>query len=149
MRLTPVEIENMVFTRKKFGGLDESSVRDFLSRVAREQEELVRDYKRVREELHTIREQAKEGASLESALKDALVTAQKTTGQIRQHAQKESQLLLKESEMKAETLLDDARMELKGLTDEIRNYKNLKRKLKTDMKMLLQSYMDLLVPDAR
>ena len=147
MRLTPLEIENMVFPKRKFGGVDEVAVREFLTRVAREQEEFSKDYKRTREELHEIRERFGEQASLETALKDALTTANQASGQIRKSAEKESVLILKESELKAENMLDDARLELKGLTDEIRNFKTVKRRLKSELRVLLQSYMDLLEED--
>ncbi|MBT3785349.1 DivIVA domain-containing protein [bacterium] len=147
MRLTPLEIENMVFPKRKFGGVDEVAVREFLTRVAREQEEFSRDYKRAREELREIRERFGEQASLETALKDALTTANQASGQIRKSAEKESILLLKESELKAENMLDDARLELKGLTDEIRNFKTVKRRLKSELRVILQSYMELLEED--
>ena len=147
MRLTPLEIENMVFPKRKFGGVDEVAVREFLTRVAREQEEFSRDYKRDREELREIRERFGEQASLETALKDALTTANQASGQIRKSAEKESILLLKESELKAENMLDDARLELKGLTDEIRNFKTVKRRLKSELRVILQSYMELLEED--
>ena len=45
-------------------------------------------------------------------------------------------------------MLDDARLELKALTDDIRNYKTIKRKLKTDLQILIQSYSDLLNEDS-
>ena len=149
MRLTPLEIENMVFPKKKFGGVDETAVREFLTRVAREQADLTRDYKKTLEELKEIRERVGENANLETALKDALSSAQQASGQIRKSAEKESMLLLKESELKAENMLDEARLELKGITDEIRNYKNVKRKLKSELRVLLQGYMDLLDEDSK
>ena len=95
-----------------------------------------------------VRDKLGENASLEHALKDALLSAQKATGQIRHQAQRESVLMLKESELKAEKMLDDARLELKALTDDIRNYKTIKRKLKTDLQILIQSYSDLLSEDS-
>jgi len=149
MRLTPIEIENMIFPKKKFGGVDEVAVREFLSRVAKEQEELTRDYRRTQEELKEIRERMGDHASLETALKDALSSAQKASGQIRKSAEQERVLLLKESEIKAENMLDDARLELKSITDEIRSLKKVKRKLKSEMRIFLQSYMDLLEEDSK
>lgn len=149
MRLTPLEIENMVFPRRKFGGVDEVAVREFLSRVAREQEDLNREYRRTQEELKEIRDRIGDHANLEAALKDALTSAQKASGQIRKSAEQERVLLLKESEIKAENMLDDARLELKTITDEIRGLKQVKRKLRSEMKILLQGYMDLLEEESK
>ena len=148
IRLKPIDIQNMVFPKKKFGGLDESAVKDFLNTVTRDYESLERDYRKASEELKLVRDKLGENASLEHALKDALLSAQKATGQIRHQAQRESVLMLKESELKAEKMLDDARLELKALTDDIRNYKTIKRKLKTDLQILIQSYSDLLSEDS-
>ena len=147
IRLKPVDIENMMFPKKKFGGLDEGAVKEFLKTVTRDYEALERDYRKASEELKLVREKLGENASLEHALKDALLSAQKATGQIRHQAQRESVLMLKESELKAEKMLDDARLELKALTDDIRNYKVIKRKLRTDLQILIQSYSDLLNED--
>lgn len=149
MRLTPIEIQNMSFSRKTLGGLDEAQVRDFQVRVARDMEDVNRELREVREELNQLRERITEGSNLETALKDALASAQKTTGMIKKNAEKESLLILKESEIRAEKMLDDARAELKTLTDEIRGYKNLKRKFKGEVKSLIQSYMDLLADDEK
>lgn len=149
MRLTPLEIQNVNFPRKAIGGCDESAVRDFLGKVAREIEELNRENREFKEEIHQLRERLSEGSNLENALKDAIINAQKTTGMIKKNAEKESLLLLKESEIKAEKMLDDARAELKVLTDDIRNFKNMKRKLKGEMRTLLQGYMDFLSDDEK
>jgi len=147
MRLTPLEIQNMVFPKKRFGGFDEDAVKDFLTKVSRDYEDLSREHRKFSEELKIIREKMGENANLENALKDALMSAQKASGQIKHNAQRESVLMLKESELKAEKMLDDARIELKSLTDDVRNYKAIKRKLKTELRLLLQSYMDLLEED--
>ena len=147
IRLKPIDIQNMVFPKKKFGGLDEAAVKDFLSTVTRDYEALERDHRKASEELKLVRDKLGENASLEHALKDALLSAQKAPGQIRHQAQRESVLMLKESELKAEKMLDDARLELKALTDDIRSYKAIKRKLRTDLQILIQSYSDLLTDE--
>ena len=135
------------FSKEEIWRLDESAVKEFLNTVTQDYESLERDYRKASEELKLVRDKLGENASLEHALKDALLS-QKATGQIRHQAQRESVLMLKESELKAEKMLDDARLELKALTDDIRNYKTIKRKLKTDLQFLIQSYSDLLSEDS-
>ena len=100
-------------------------------------------------ELDSVRQRMEENQSLETALKDALMSAQKTTGTLKKNAEKESLLLLREAELKAEKILDDARSELKGLNDEVRGLRNMKQKLRSEMKVLLQSYMDILSSEDR
>ncbi len=147
--MTPVEIRNAVFPKKAIGGVDESRVREFLERVSLDMEESMKDVRRMEGELDSVRQRMEENQSLETALKDALMSAQKTTGTLKKNAEKESLLLLREAELKAEKILDDARSELKGLNDEVRGLRNMKQKLRSEMKVLLQSYMDILSSEDR
>jgi cell division initiation protein len=149
MKLTPLEIRNMVFPKKRFNGIDEDAVKVFLDKMARDFEEQSKELRQVTEELRLSKEQNSEQMGLQTALKEAMLQAQKTGGIIKHNAEKESMLLLKESELKAEKMLDDARSELKSLTDEVRNLKNMKRKLKSELKVILQSYLDMLQEDEK
>lgn len=147
MKLTPLEIRNMVFPKKRFNGLDEDSVKTFLDKVSRDFEEQNKELRQVSEELRLAKEHNSEQLGLQTALKEAMLQAQKAGGIIKHNAEKESMLLLKESELKAEKMLDDARIELKSLTDEVRSLKNIKRKLKSELRVILQSYLDMLQED--
>ncbi|MCO4783376.1 MAG: DivIVA domain-containing protein [Candidatus Cloacimonetes bacterium] len=147
MKLTPLEIKNMVFPKKRLGGIDESSVREFLERVSDDYEIVLRDSARVAEELHLIKSDISDNSSLEKSLKEAVIVAKESSKIIKSNAEKQSLLMMKEAELKAERILDEARHELKTITNDIRKFKNLKRKLKGDLKVVLQSYSDILDED--
>lgn len=147
MKLTPLEIKNMVFPKKRLGGIDESSVRDFLNRVSDDYEIVLRDSTRIAEELNVIKSEISDNSSLEKSLKEAVIVAKESSKIIKSNAEKQSLLMMKEAELKAERIMDEARHELKTLTNDIRKFKNLKRKLKGDLKVVLQSYTDILSED--
>ncbi|PCJ19383.1 MAG: hypothetical protein COB02_08330 [Candidatus Cloacimonadota bacterium] len=147
MKLTPLEIKNMVFSKKRLGGIDEKSVRGFLERVSVDYEMILKDYQRSDEELNILKSEMSDNSSLEKTLKEAVIVAKESSKIIKSNAEKQSLLMLKEAELKAERMMDEARHELKDLTVDIRKFKNLKRKLKGELKVVLQGYSDILKED--
>ena len=147
MKLTPLEIKNMVFPKRKLGGLDASAVSSFLEKVSIDYEMTLRDSQRSAEELKILKADMSDNSSLERTLKEAVLVAKESSKIIKSNAQKQSLLMLKEAELKAERMMDEARFELKTLTNDIRKYKTLKRKLKGDLKVVLQGYTDILEED--
>lgn len=137
----------MVFSKKRLGGIDEKSVRGFLERVSVDYEMILKDYQRSDEELNILKSEMSDNSSLEKTLKEAVIVAKESSKIIKSNAEKQSLLMLKEAELKAERMMDEARHELKDLTVDIRKFKNLKRKLKGELKVVLQGYSDILKED--
>ncbi|HOY68565.1 MAG TPA: DivIVA domain-containing protein [Candidatus Ozemobacteraceae bacterium] len=147
MRLTPLDIYQREFSRKKIGGLDENEVYDFLKKVGREYEAVYAESKDLKDQVERLTAQMKDYLELEKTLKQTLISAQKTSGDMKNNAEKEAELIVKEAEIQAERILDEARTEAETVGKEIRELKRQKRMLKVELKTVLESYMAMLTDD--
>ena len=144
IKLTPLDIQQKAFTRKKLGGIEESEVTEFLREVARDYEQLYSENKGLRDQVQTIRQQMKDYQEMERTLKQTLIDAQRASHDRLANAEKEAELIKSRAELDAERVAEAARQEVAGLTDEARQLKKAKRKLKIELKNVLDSFYDML-----
>ena len=144
MRITPLDIYQHEFSRQKLGGLDQADVYDYLKKIGREYEGLYAENKGLKEQVDRLSSQIKDYLELEKTLKQTLISAQKASGDLKNNAEKEAELIVKEAELQAERILDEARSESEVVGKEIRELKKQKRMLKVELKTVLESYMAML-----
>ncbi len=144
MLITPLDIQQRRFEKKKFGGLDEKDVYDFLERVARDYELLFAENRGLKEKILQLQKQLKDYIELEKTLKQTLLAAQKTSGEMKINAEKEAELIIKQAELDAEKIIDEARQEARQLREEIRQYKTARRKLRIELKNVLDTFYEML-----
>lgn len=144
MHLTPLDIYQREFSRKKIGGLDENEVYDFLKKVGKEYEALYAECKALKEQNQRLTNQMKDYLELEKTLKQTLISAQKASADTKNNAEKEAELIIKEAEIQAERILDEARAEVELIHKEIRELKRHKRMLKVELRTILESYLAML-----
>ena len=85
---------------------------------------------------------------LEKTLKQTLISAQKTSGDMKNNAEKEAELIIKETELQAERILDETRSEAETIGKEIRDLKRQKRMLKVELRTVLESYLAMVNEDS-
>lgn len=146
-RLTARDLADKTFKRATLRGLDEGEVTEFLRRVTHDFGLLETDNRKLREQVKGLERQVAEFVELEKTLKRTLLEAQKTSGEMKQNAQKESDLILKSAEMDAEQIVSEARNEVRGLTAEARELKQMKRRLRTELRGVLEGFVQLLDED--
>ena len=81
---------------------------------------------------------------LERTLKQTLISAQKTSGDMKDNAEKQADLIVKQAELQAERILDEARSESEAIGKEIRDLKRQRRMLKVELRTVLESYLSML-----
>ena len=96
MKLSPLDIQHMEFARS-VQGYNRRQVKDFLERVADEQEDLIREIQGVRDELQRQVERMEELQAAEADLKRAVIAAERIGNQIKENARKEAELVVKEA----------------------------------------------------
>lgn len=143
MKMTPLDIYQRVF-KKTFRGYDVQEVDEFIKAVGKEYEQLFAQNRGLKDEVARLKEQMKDYIELEKTLKQALISAQKTSGEIKSTADKQAELIIKQAEINADKLIEDARLEAKDIMNDIRNLKTQQRKLRRDLKNLLDSYYEIL-----
>lgn len=123
MRITPLDIQQMVF-KVTFRGYDQEEVNRFLEELAQTVESLNRDHAVQREKIMFLEQQLAELKRTEATLSSTLLSAQSLAEDVKQNAQREADLVIKEAELKAGELIRQARVEL---TDTQRDLSSLQK----------------------
>lgn len=144
LKLTPLDIQQKQFTRKKLGGVEEAEVAEFLREVAREYETLYAENKSLKDQIANLKGQTLQYTEMERTLRQTLLEAQRSSEDKRANADKEAELILRRAELEGERVLESARQEKRDLDEELRVYKRAKRKLKIELKNVLDSFYDML-----
>lgn len=143
MKITPLDVDQQQFHRV-FRGCDAEEVHGFLDLVSRELEELIRENNHLKEELRRRDQQISEFREHESQLREALVSANRMTGEIKQSARKEGELITAEAELRAEKIISGAQDRVVRLTDEIQELRRQKARLLSELGAIVDGHRRLL-----
>jgi cell division initiation protein len=111
MKITPLDIQQAGF-RIRFRGYDRQEVDAFLDTVTEDYEGLIRENHSLRERVTDYESQLAEFKKKEAQLTGTLMKAQDLMEEMKQNAQKEAALIVKEAELRAEEMARMAREEL-------------------------------------
>jgi cell division initiation protein len=139
MRITPLDIRKQEF-RKTMRGLDGDEVYAFLTTVAEEYEAVLSDNKKLRERIVEIEERLKEYKTIETNLRNTLLTAERVTNEAKENARKEANLIVREAEVDAEKAADAIKAHTQQLRREVLELKRQKDNYLTRFKTLLESH---------
>ena len=143
MSLTPLDIHNKEFGRT-FRGYKEDEVDEFLDEVVKELEGYIRENIRLKDELEKFQANVDQYRKMENTLNSTLIVAQETAEEVKSAAHREAELIVRESEEKAEKILTEARERAKQVAAENEHMRLQTQLLKSRLKTLLQSQLDLL-----
>lgn len=107
MSLTPLDIQNKEFSRS-FRGYNETEVDDFLDRVVRDFNGLLKDNSALREQVEQLTTAIDQYRRLEDTLHNTLVVAQQTAEELKASARREADLIVADARRKAEQLEQEA-----------------------------------------
>ncbi len=128
MKLTPLDIQRQSFQRS-FRGFDRDEVSTFLNVIADEMEQLRSENEKLEEEVRRQSSLLAEHHEREQILKNTLVSAQRTSEEIKENAKKQSQMLLKEAELVADRLIEAAQSKAHNIEKDILELKHQKRQV--------------------
>ncbi len=109
MTITPLDIQNKEFERA-FRGYEIDEVDDFLDRVSKDLEQLIRENKDYKEKVEQLQEKNKNYHKMEETMHNAIVVAQETAEEVKQNARKEAELIKKDAEQEAKRIIEEARL---------------------------------------
>ena len=113
MKITPLDIQQMGF-KIRLRGYDREEVQRFLEELAQTFESLNRDNATLREKLSLTERQLADLKKTEATLSNTLIAAQSIVDDLKEAAQRDAELIMKEAELKAAELIREARAELAG-----------------------------------
>ena len=156
MKITPIDIQQVGFA-VRFRGYDRKEVDQFLDTLAQDYETLVRENEQTKEKTSSLEIQVGELKRKEALLNDTLIAVQKVVDEMKQNAQKEVNLVIKEAELKAEEITKSAREERLRLQQEIQDLQRqkviflekIRSMLKTFEKTLELEEKDLVLSEKR
>lgn len=126
-RLTSVDVKHHDFRPARLGGYEKSSVEEFRDRVAEELERLMRANQELEAKAKGFHEQLRAFRERDKALNDALISAQQLRAEIREQAEREAQLILREARAEGERLLESTRGEIRKLEIELTQLEKSRR----------------------
>ena len=139
MRITPLDIRKQEFKRV-MRGLDGDEVHAFLNTIAEEYEAVLSDNKNLREKLVAIEERLAEYKSIETNLRNTLLTAEKLTHEAKDNARREASLIVRQAEMEAEKAAEGIRAHTAQLRREILELKKNKDNYLSRLKSLIDGH---------
>ena len=116
--LTPLDVRRYEFGRV-LRGYDPDRVDQFREQVAEELERLTRLNQELEQKARTLHDQLKSFRDRDKALNEALVTAQQLRSEIREQAEREAQLIIREAQAQAEGIVAGAQQEIRRVDEEL------------------------------
>lgn len=135
--LTPLDIRRYDFGNA-LRGYDKARVDQFRDQVANEVERLVRQCQDLEAKARGFHEQLRAFRERDKALNEALVSAQQLRGEIREQADREAQLILREARAEGERLKDLARAELQKLRVELESVTRRRRSYLAHLRSMIE-----------
>ncbi len=127
MKITPLDIQHKVFNTT-LRGYDRRQVDQFLEDLAETVESLTRENAGLKEKLSTSEEELAELKKSETTLTNTLMSTQNFVEHLKQGAQRDADMIVKEAELKAEEVLSQSRtevVELRRVISELRRHRVL------------------------
>jgi DivIVA domain-containing protein len=116
--LTPLDVRRYEFG-SAFRGYDRERVDQFREQVAEEMERLARLNQELDTKARGFHEQLRAFRERDKALNDALISAQQLRAELREQAEKEAELMLREARAEADRALEDARAEVRRVEEQV------------------------------
>jgi cell division initiation protein len=148
MKITPIDITHKTFSRKMWG-VDGDEVSEFLTSVADELENTVKERNQLKETLREKDLSILEYRERDRVLKDTIATAQKMSQKISEDAEREARLILNDAQQKADIIVKDARDSLKRIYREISDLKRLRLQFESNFKAVIQAHLNILEQSER
>lgn len=142
MRLTPLDIREQQF-RRVMRGMDPEEVTAFLTSVAAEFETLLTDNKEMRQRLHDLEEKLGEYRSMEKALRDTLLTAERVMAESKESAQREAALLIREAELQAQRATVRISQDVVRLRRELGELRRMKDAYLGRLRWLMRGHLEI------
>jgi DivIVA domain-containing protein len=135
--LTPLDVRRYEFG-KALRGYDPERVDQFREQVAEELERLARLNQDLDAKAKSFHEQLRAFRERDKAINEALVSAQQLRGEIREQAEKEGQLIIREAKADAEQMLEEARSEIRRMEDQLAALDRARRAYLAQIRVMLE-----------
>jgi DivIVA domain-containing protein len=135
--LTPLDIRRFDFG-SALRGYDKARVDEFRDQVAAEVEHLLKQCQELENKAKGFHEQLRAFRDRDKALNEALISAQQLRGDIREQADREAQLIIREAKAEGEKIIEQAKVEVRAINGEMETLVRTRRAFLIQLRMTLQ-----------
>ena len=143
MGITPLVVKQKEFTTR-FRGFDVQEVDYFLEDVTKELDNLNHTIQSLHEENHRLNLENQGYRKRENSMKNAMIQSQKVLDQMKENAQKSSQVIIANAEVEAEKMLNRAHKRLSQLHSDIIELKRQRIQLEMQISAVLDSHSKMI-----
>ena len=144
MRITPMDIRQQQFSVRMFRGFDVQEVDSFLEDLADDYETLMRENALLKEQLQAMEERLRGVEDRERVLKETLVTTHRLVEDMKQSAQREADLQMKEAEVRARAIVETAQHAGNQVEAQVAALRKTRRQLAESLRATLEMFQRLL-----
>ena len=138
MRVAPLDLRQQKF-RTVFRGLDRTEVVAFLTEAADDYEHALREIDRLRQDLQRMEGLLGEHREREANLRNTLLTAQKLADEIKDAAQNEARMIVREAEGRSDLILQRAQGRLGEVERDINELRLRRRGVEGSLEASIQA----------
>ena len=138
MSLSPVELRHQR-PKRRFLGYRVAEVDQIMIDATSAFENVWRDRANLEDRVHELETSLGELRDTEQAMRDALVTAQRTADEVRAHANRDAELIVREAEARAREIIHKTYAEREQVRREIERLRSDERQFRTRLRSLLGS----------
>jgi cell division initiation protein len=138
MRVAPLDLRQQRF-KTVWNGFDKTEVVAFLTEAADDYEHALREIDRLRQDLLRMEALLSEHRDREANLRNTLLTAQRLADEIKEAAQNESKLIIREAQGRADLLLQKAQSRLEEIERDINELRLRRRDVEGSLEASIQS----------
>lgn len=138
MRIAPLDLRQQRF-RTVLRGYDQTEVVAFLTEAADDYEHALREIDRLRQELVRQEQALVEHRERESALRNTLLTAQRLADELKESAQTEAKLIIREAQGRGDLLLQKAQGRLSEIERDIDEMRLRRRDVEGSLESSIQA----------
>ncbi|MGH9373914.1 MAG: DivIVA domain-containing protein [Vicinamibacterales bacterium] len=138
MRVAPLDLRQQRF-KTVMRGFDKTEVVAFLTEAADDYEHALREIDRLRQDLVRLEALLGEHREREANLRNTLLTAQRLADEIKEHAQNEAKLVIKEAQGRAGLLLERSQVRLEEVERDINEMRLRRRGVESSLEASIQA----------
>ena len=143
MKITPLDIRQKRFA-SGFRGFIRREVEGYLELLAAEFEEVVKENIALKDEQKRLQARIDQYAERERTLQETMVTAQRISGDLKEAAKKEAEIILADAEHQGEKIVHNAQQRLVKLMDDLAELKRQKVQFEAQVRASLEAHLKLL-----
>lgn len=112
MNYTPNDLSNIIFRKSMMGGLNQDQVYEVIQKVIEDYSDYIHEMMKAKDQIMELKDRLSHFEKMEETLKNSLILAQQTSGEIISNAEKKAENIVNEANQKARTMIEEANKEI-------------------------------------